>query len=70
MLDSNAKKPLGLRNLVNSSRNYHNFCSIFRDVLLANGENLKSARLADGGNSPTDIKLLDKILFQLGLRIN
>jgi hypothetical protein len=32
ILDSNAKKPLGLKNLVNSSRGYHQFSPCFRDV--------------------------------------
>ena len=36
ILDSNAKKPLWLRNLVNSSVGYRQFCSSFRDFLLAN----------------------------------
>jgi hypothetical protein len=67
ILDSNAKKPLGLVNLVNSSRSYHTFCSVFRDVLLANADSLAAARVVDRDGSPTDVKLLDKILFQLGL---
>jgi hypothetical protein len=69
ILDSNAKKPLDLVNLQNSSHNYYHFVSVFRDVLLANGECLGAARVADGNESPTDLKLLDKILFQLGLRM-
>ena len=68
ILDSNAKKPLGLKNLVNSS-GYHQFSSCFRDVLLANSEALAAARVEDAEKSPTDLKLLDKILFQLGLRM-
>jgi hypothetical protein len=70
ILDSNAKKPLGLRNLVNSSFGYRRFCSSFRDFLLANTEKLATARTADSGESPTDLKLLDKILFQLGILTN
>jgi hypothetical protein len=69
ILDSNAKKPLGLKNLVNSSRGYHQFCIMFRDVLLANRDALTSASTADGKESPSDLKLLDKVLFQLGLRM-
>jgi hypothetical protein len=69
ILDSNAKKPLGLKNLGGSSRDYHRFCSCFRDVLLATpDEALAAARIEDAGKSPTDLKLLDKILFQLGMR--
>jgi hypothetical protein len=70
ILDSNAKKPLGLRNLVNSSFGYRQFCSTFRDFLLANSEKLATARTADSGESPTDLKLLDKILYQLGILMN
>lgn len=70
ILDSNAKKPLGLRNLVNSSFGYRQFCSSFRDFLLANTEKLATARTADSGESPTDLKLLDKILYQLGILMN
>jgi hypothetical protein len=70
ILDSNAKKPLGLKNLANSGRGYRQFCSSFRDVLLASSDALTSARTADAGESPTDLKLLDKVLFPLGLRMN
>jgi hypothetical protein len=69
ILDSNAKKPLGLKSLVNSSRGYRQFCSIFLDVLLANTEALVAARRADVGESPTELKLMDKILFEMGLRM-
>ena len=69
ILDSNAKKPLGLKNLVNSSHGYRQFCSVFLDVLLANAEALVAARSADAGESPTDLKLMDKILFELGIRM-
>jgi hypothetical protein len=67
ILDSNAKKPLGLTNLGSRSRDYHTFCSRIRQVLLANPESLAAARMEDKGRSPTDVKLLDKILYQLGL---
>jgi hypothetical protein len=67
ILDSNAKKPLGLKNLVNSSGGYHEFSSVFRDVLLRNSSSLAAARAADGSVSPTDLKLLDKVLFQIGV---
>lgn len=70
ILDSNAKKALGLRNLVNSSFGYRQFCSSFRDFLLANTEKLATVRTADSGESPTDLKLLDKILYQLGILMN
>jgi hypothetical protein len=70
ILDSNAKKPLRLRNLVNSSRGYHQFSSCFREVLLANSEALAAVRTADADESPTDLKVLDKILFQIGIHMN
>ena len=70
ILDSNAKKPLGLKNLVNSSHGYHQFCSKFRDAMLANPDALKSAHEADSGESPSDLKLLDKILYQIGIDMN
>jgi hypothetical protein len=70
ILDSKAKKPIGLRNLGSSSRDYHRFSTCFRDVLLANSEALAGARTVDAGESPTDLKLLDKILFQIGMHMN
>jgi hypothetical protein len=70
ILDSNAKKPLGLNNLVNSSHGYHQFCSKFRDAMLANPDALKCAHEADSGESPSDLKLLDKILYQIGIDMN
>jgi hypothetical protein len=63
-----AKEALELKNLGSSSRDYHRFSSCFRDVLLANSEALAAARIADARESPTDLKLLDKILFQVGMR--
>jgi hypothetical protein len=66
ILDSNAKKPLRL-NCGSSSRDYHRFCSCLREVLQANAEALAAARAADISESSTDLKLLDKILFQLGM---
>ena len=69
ILDSNAKKSLGLTNLGGSSRDYRRFCFGFRDVLLANAQAIAAARIADANEAPTDLKLLDKILYQLGLRM-
>jgi hypothetical protein len=63
ILDSKAKKALGLTNLGSSSRDYHRFSFCFRDVLSANSEGLAAARIAGARESPTDLKLLDKILF-------
>jgi hypothetical protein len=36
---------------------------------VANSEALAAARVEDAKKSATDLKLLDKILFQLGLRM-
>jgi hypothetical protein len=69
ILDSEAKKPLGLTSLANSGRGYYEFCSVFRGAMLESSENLAAARVADHGASPTDLKLLDKVLFQIGLRM-
>jgi hypothetical protein len=70
ILDSNTKKPLGLKNLVNSSRGYHQFSCCFREVMLANSEAIAAARIADAHESPSDLKVLDKILFQIGINMN
>jgi hypothetical protein len=42
----------------------------FREVLLANCDALSAARVQDARESPSDVKLLDKILFQFGLRMD
>jgi hypothetical protein len=68
IFDSNAKKALSLR-CGSSSRDYHRFCSYFRDVLLANLDAVRAARRADNMESPTDLKLLDKVLFQIGMHM-
>ncbi|HKT87398.1 MAG TPA: hypothetical protein VJQ59_03110 [Candidatus Sulfotelmatobacter sp.] len=70
ILDSNAKKPLGLANLGGSPREYRQFCLRFRDVLVTSRDSLEAARAEDAGESPSDLKLLDKILFQLGMKMN
>ena len=66
ILDSRAKKALGVPNMGSSPRDYVRFCSAFRDALLANQDALAAARAVDDGASPSDIKLLDKILYQVG----
>jgi hypothetical protein len=70
ILDSNAKKALGLKTLGGSSRDYQRFSSDFREGLLSNSDSLSAARIEDSGESPTDLKLMDKILYQLGLCLN
>ena len=66
ILDSHAKNALGLRMLASSPYGYKRFCLAFRDALAANDQALAAARDIDGGASPTDLKLFDKILYQLG----
>lgn len=68
ILDSRAKKALNMASLGSSPRDYHRFCSAIHDALVANHEALADARGIDGGASPSDLKLLDKILYQLGDR--
>jgi len=65
ILDSRARKSLGLKE-GGSPRHYYRFCSSFQRALLQNMEALDAARAVDNGTSPTDLKLLDKVLFQLG----
>ena len=65
ILDSRARKALGLKE-GNTSRYYQKFCTAFRCSLLRNRESINAARVIDDGASPTNLKLLDKILFQLG----
>jgi hypothetical protein len=69
IFDSRASKALGLvrSNSPNSSgRSYQNFCFAFREALIENREALAAAREIDNGTSPSDLKLLDKVLFVLG----
>jgi hypothetical protein len=66
ILDSRAKKALGLTSLENSAPNYRVFCEVFREVLVSKAGVLTTARDFDKGSSPSDLKLLDKILYELG----
>jgi hypothetical protein len=66
IMDSQAKKALGIPNLGSTPRDYARFCLVFRQTLLANGTAITAARKEDRGTSPSDLKLLDKILFELG----
>jgi hypothetical protein len=66
ILDSRAKITLGLDQLGSSPQDYRRFCLAFHAALAANRDSIAAARIVDGGASPTDLKLLDKILYQLG----
>jgi hypothetical protein len=68
ILDSRAKKAVGLRSLGSSPRDYRRFCERVRTLLMDNAEALDIARTADRTSSPSDLKLLDKILYQLGCK--
>jgi hypothetical protein len=66
ILDSHVKKALGMVTLGSSPRDYHWFCVSFHKALVANRDVLAAARNVDKGTAPSDLKLLDKILYQLG----
>ena|SRR2546422_551549 len=66
VLDSRAKKALGVASLGSSAADYHRFCLRFREALSDNVQALLAARTADDGESPSDLKLLDKILYEVG----
>lgn len=67
VLDSRARLAVGAKYLSPHDRDYHEFCLLIRSVLLANPVAIQAAREVDGRNSPSDIKLLDKILYQVGV---
>jgi len=66
ILDSRAKKAVGMAALGGSARDYHRFCIAIRAALVENRVAIAAARAADEGISPSDIKLLDKILYEIG----
>jgi hypothetical protein len=66
MYDSRARKVLGMPTYGSSPRDYHRFCVAVQEALVVNREALAAGREIDGGHSPSDLKLLDKILYQLG----
>jgi hypothetical protein len=66
VLDSRAKKALGVASLGGSPVEYRRFCTLFRDALANNDETLEAAAEVDAGASPTELKLLDKILYEIG----
>ena len=66
ILDSRAKIALGMKNLASTARDYARFSDVLRQLLLSNDDILNAARSADSGASPSDVKLLDKILYELG----
>lgn len=65
ILDSRAEKALGVT-LGRTAKDYERYCSLFRDVLVSNGAAMAAGKAADMGQSASDLKLLDKILYQLG----
>jgi hypothetical protein len=67
ILDSRAKKGLGVPNLGSTPKDYARFAAVFHSTLVENQEAMEAARRADEGASPSDVKLLDKILYQVGI---
>jgi pimeloyl-ACP methyl ester carboxylesterase len=66
VLDSRAKKALGVASLGSSAVDYHRFCLLLQEALSENLEVLAAARTVDDDASPSDLKLLDKILYEAG----
>ena len=69
VLDSCAKKALGVSSLGGTARDYRRFIELFRNTLLHNADAMAAAAEIDGGESPTDVKLLDKVLYEVGRRL-
>lgn len=66
ILDSRAKKALGVPALSGTPREYGRFCALFRQAMLDNADALTAAKLRDHGESPSDIKVFDKVLYEIG----
>ena len=66
VLDSRAKRALGAASLGTSVRDYRRFCTFFRCAMIENASALHAARAVDDGMSNSDVKLLDKILYEVG----
>lgn len=66
ILDSRAKNAIGLPSLGSSPRHYHRYCTLIREVLVENYAALAAAAEVDAGAAPSELKLLDKILYELG----
>jgi hypothetical protein len=66
ILDSRAEKALGLSRRENLAQYYRTYCEVIRALLISNAGVLTTARDIDKGSSPSDLKLLDKILYELG----
>ena len=67
IIDSKAKVTMGLPNLGGSPKDYQRWCVAVRETVFANPLAMNAARLADDGQSPSELKLLDKILYQMAL---
>lgn len=65
ILDSRVKRALGRGSMGSTPRDYHRFCGLIRETLLANREAIAAARAVAGTLAPSDVKLLDNILFQM-----
>jgi hypothetical protein len=65
VLDSNVAKALGAPS-GSSVRHYRQFCVLFRSAMSESTAAIEAAKSVDGGISRSDVKLLDKILYELG----
>jgi hypothetical protein len=65
ILDSGAARALGEVS-GSSVRHYWRFCIRFRGAMSESAEALLAAKSVDGGISRSEVKLLDKILYELG----
>lgn len=66
ILDSRAKRALGVADTDNSAGNYERFCVRVRQALLCNADVIAAVRTVPESNWLPDLKLLDNILFELG----
>jgi hypothetical protein len=65
VLDSRAARALGAPS-GSSVRHYRAFCCLFRRAMVESTAAMEAAKLVDGGKSRSDVKLLDKILYEWG----
>lgn len=66
ILDSRAKRALGVADTDNSAESYECFCVRVRQTLLSNADVIAAVRTLPESNWLPDLKLLDNIVFELG----
>jgi hypothetical protein len=67
ILDSRAKGALGVADTDNSAESYERYCDRVRQALLSNADVIAAVRILPESNWLPDLKLLDNILFELGV---